>query len=362
MTHGQGHKANDVFAPKGAWQSGVSADFFALDYDPFGSLLPGRNYSSDSYRFGFNGKENDNEVHGATGTFQDYGMRAYDTRVGRFFSVDPIAAFYPYFTPYQFSGNNPIKFIDLDGLEQDDPTVRLFYECAPQIDMTCAPELSPTNAAGYPRNGPWFWRKMLEAHPGQFSESNAAAIRQGRSPTVDAQWIKFNPTHAPYEGNTLIHHHVNQGKMAVGIPKQVHLDFFSKLHPNLRAGIKMSGKGIRGGLGVFASFADFAGVFTGNPDNMYYNMLVAPAVGEIHAIPSEGNQFIGSGQYYVPTSITKEYYESGALKSVSMSMDIYNGATWDDDAKKYVGVDKVGSSSVRYNYDESGNQTEFQQN
>ena len=91
-----------------------------VDCFTFGSLLPGRNYSSDSYRFGFNGKENDNEVHGATGTFQDYGMRAYDTRVGRFFSVDPIAAFYPHFSPYQFSGNNPIKFIDLDGLEQDD--------------------------------------------------------------------------------------------------------------------------------------------------------------------------------------------------------------------------------------------------
>ena len=163
---------------------------------------------------------------------------------------------------------------------------------------------------------------MLEAHPEQFSEANVAEIRQGRSPSADGQWIKSNPTHAAYEGNKLIHHHVNQGKMAVGIPNQVHLDFFSKLHPNLRASIKMSGRGIKGGLGVFAGLADFAGVFTGNPDNMYYNMLVTPAVGDIHAIPSEGNEFIASGQYYVPTSINKEYHESGALKSVSMSMDI----------------------------------------
>lgn len=34
----------------------------AQGYEPFGSLLPGRNYSSDSYRFGFNGKEKDDEV------------------------------------------------------------------------------------------------------------------------------------------------------------------------------------------------------------------------------------------------------------------------------------------------------------
>lgn len=89
----------------------------AQDYEPFGALLPGRNYSSDSYRFGFNGKENDNEWHGATGTLQDYGMRAYDTRVARFFAVDPIASQYPWYTPYQFAGNTPIVAIDVDGLE-----------------------------------------------------------------------------------------------------------------------------------------------------------------------------------------------------------------------------------------------------
>lgn len=87
-------------------------------YEPFGSLLPGRNYSSDAYRFGFNGKENDNEVHGAVGTFQDYGMRAYDTRVARFFAVDPIANRFPWYAPYQFAGNKPIWAIDLDGMEE----------------------------------------------------------------------------------------------------------------------------------------------------------------------------------------------------------------------------------------------------
>ena len=87
-------------------------------YEPFGSLLPGRNFSSDNYRWGFNGKENDNEVFGATGTFQNYGMRAYDTRVGRFISVDPLSAKYPFYTPYQFAGNKPIKNVDIDGLEE----------------------------------------------------------------------------------------------------------------------------------------------------------------------------------------------------------------------------------------------------
>ena len=44
-------------------------------------------------------------------------MRMYDPRVGRFLSVDPLAGKYPFYTPYQFAGNTPIKFIDIDGEE-----------------------------------------------------------------------------------------------------------------------------------------------------------------------------------------------------------------------------------------------------
>jgi len=80
--------------------------------------MPGRRYVYDNtYRYGFNGKENDNEVKGE-GNQQDYGMRIYDPRLGRFLSVDPLTSSYPFYTPYQFAGNVPIKFIDLDGLER----------------------------------------------------------------------------------------------------------------------------------------------------------------------------------------------------------------------------------------------------
>jgi RHS repeat-associated protein len=69
-----------------------------------------------SYRYGFNGKENDNDVKGE-GNQQDYGMRIYDPRLGRFLSVDPITKNYPMLTPYQYASNNPIQNIDIDGLE-----------------------------------------------------------------------------------------------------------------------------------------------------------------------------------------------------------------------------------------------------
>ena len=83
--------------------------------------MPGRKYTAGTqYRYGFNGKEEDDEVKG-DGNQQDYGMRIYDPRLGKFLSVDPLAGSYPWYTPYQFAGNKPIRFIDLDGLEEHDP-------------------------------------------------------------------------------------------------------------------------------------------------------------------------------------------------------------------------------------------------
>jgi RHS repeat-associated protein len=72
--------------------------------------------NGQTYRFGFNGKENDNGVKGL-GNQQDYGMRIYDPRIGKFLSVDPLQTQFPWFTPYQFAGNSPILNIDLDGGE-----------------------------------------------------------------------------------------------------------------------------------------------------------------------------------------------------------------------------------------------------
>lgn len=73
---------------------------------------PGRVFNSSSYRYGFNGKENDPEI-----KTQDYGFRIYDYRLAKFLSVDPLTKEYPELTPYQFASNTPIKAVDLDGLE-----------------------------------------------------------------------------------------------------------------------------------------------------------------------------------------------------------------------------------------------------
>ncbi|MBL0035837.1 MAG: hypothetical protein IPP26_08725 [Flavobacteriales bacterium] len=70
-----------------------------------------------AYRFEFNGKENDNEVHNATGTSVDFGATMYDSRVGRWLSLDPLAAKYPGTSPYVFAANSPIVTTDPNGGE-----------------------------------------------------------------------------------------------------------------------------------------------------------------------------------------------------------------------------------------------------
>ncbi|NJN78025.1 MAG: hypothetical protein HC803_06540 [Saprospiraceae bacterium] len=88
----------------------------AVDYYPFGSAMAGRKYNQGTYRYGFNGKEEDKEW--GSQMIQDYGFRIYNPTIGKFLSVDPLSSSYPWYTPYQFAGNMPIWVVDLDGLEE----------------------------------------------------------------------------------------------------------------------------------------------------------------------------------------------------------------------------------------------------
>jgi len=88
----------------------------ASDYSPFGVLLDGRIMQKMGYRYGFNSMEKDDEVKG-DGNSVNYKYRMHDPRVGRFFSVDPLAKKYPELSTYQFSSNSPVINIELEGLE-----------------------------------------------------------------------------------------------------------------------------------------------------------------------------------------------------------------------------------------------------
>lgn len=76
------------------------------------SAVPG--VDTESYRYGFNGMEKDNELKGEANSY-DFGARMHDPRVGRFLSLDPLAAKYPSLSDYAFVANSPLNSIDPDG-------------------------------------------------------------------------------------------------------------------------------------------------------------------------------------------------------------------------------------------------------
>ncbi|SFE91077.1 RHS repeat-associated core domain-containing protein [Chitinophaga sp. CF118] len=100
------------------------------EYYPFGMQMPGRGFSSGKYRYGFNGKENDNEVKGE-GNQVNFEARAYDPRLGKFLSIDPLTKNYPNNSPYIFAANNPITLVDALGMWPDWPTWLSWPDHAP---------------------------------------------------------------------------------------------------------------------------------------------------------------------------------------------------------------------------------------
>lgn len=88
----------------------VASTFFYID-----NVQVEEEKEVDEYRFGFNGYERDDEVVGNGNTY-DYGERIYNSRLGRFLSIDPIFKKYPFYSPYQYNSNTPIWIVDVLGM------------------------------------------------------------------------------------------------------------------------------------------------------------------------------------------------------------------------------------------------------
>jgi RHS repeat-associated protein len=104
---------NPFFMERGLEKNGY-AEKKRVDYYAFGSQMPQRSFTSTEYDYGFQGQEKDDEIAG-NGNVYDLGLREYDARLGRMFSIDPRTSEYPWQSPYVYHRNSPISTVDYLG-------------------------------------------------------------------------------------------------------------------------------------------------------------------------------------------------------------------------------------------------------
>ncbi|HSH67848.1 MAG TPA: RHS repeat-associated core domain-containing protein [Bacteroidia bacterium] len=185
----------------------------SADYYAFGSPMQGRDFMSDHYRYGFNGMEKDNEVKG-NGNSYTSDFRQYDSRLGRWLSLDPKMEKFPNVSPFVSFNDNPVYFIDPFG---DQPSNKKNWEIHEgEVRMEVARQFGEHNVASgieveFEYNGKVYTVKPDNlTRTGQWSEFENLDAKSG-----NWQWT---------EGQAALNEAVERGPVTAKIVVKAHAD------------------------------------------------------------------------------------------------------------------------------------------
>ncbi|CAM1363677.1 hypothetical protein TSEDIMI_220035 [Tenacibaculum sediminilitoris] len=100
---------NEIIEESNYYPFGLKQKGYNGAYNPIGNSL--------AQKWGYNGKEyQDDLVGGKNLNWHDFGARNYDATIGRWMNLDPLAEQMRRHSPYNYAFNNPIYFIDPDGM------------------------------------------------------------------------------------------------------------------------------------------------------------------------------------------------------------------------------------------------------
>lgn len=89
------------------------------------------------------------------------------------------------------------------------------------IDTSTFKSGKPTLYGGI-RNKNAFWKDWAKKYSHTLSDDNKMRIESGGTPVVDTHWIRYFPEHKRFDGELLIHHHLDYGPFALPIPETAH--------------------------------------------------------------------------------------------------------------------------------------------